>query len=70
MKENPLPRELAPGIFWLGECLEQPYRGKIYHGYNSIYLIVGTKAAILVETGHPKDFPTIDRQMRSILDER
>ena len=25
---------------------------------------------MLVETGHPKDFPTIDRQMRSILDER
>jgi flavorubredoxin len=67
MSNNPLPREIADGIFWLGECLEQRYQGKIYHGYNSTYLIVGTEAAMLVETGHPKDFPVIERQMRNVL---
>ena len=56
-RPNPLPREVAPGIFWLGECLEQRQQGKIYHGCNASFLIVGGTASILVETGHPKDFP-------------
>lgn len=63
-----LPREIAPDVYWLGDCLEQRYQGKIYHSYNSAFLIVGTEAAMLVETGHPKDFPVIERQMISILD--
>ena len=56
-RPNPLPREVAPGIFWLGECLEQRQQGKIYHGCNASFLIVGETASMLVETGHPKDFP-------------
>jgi flavorubredoxin len=67
LMNNPLPRELAPGVFWLGNCLEQHYRGRSYHGYNSCYLVLGDRAALLVETGHPKDFPIIERQMGPIL---
>tara|TARA_Y100000814_G_C12227133_1_gene366983 strand:- start:32 stop:301 length:270 start_codon:yes stop_codon:yes gene_type:complete len=62
-----LPREIAPGVFWLGDCLEQPFRGKIYHSYNAAYLIVGSEASLLVETGHPKDFPLIEKQMSDVL---
>lgn len=68
-RKNPLPRELAPGVFWLGDCLEQRYRGKVYHGYNAAYLVVGARAALLVETGHPKDFPTLDDQISRVLAE-
>jgi len=54
-------------VFWLGECLEQRARGKTYHSYNAAFLITGSKASMLVETGHPKDFLIIDQQMRDIL---
>jgi len=66
-RPNPLPREIVPGVFWLGECLEQRARGKTYHSYNAAFLITGSKASMLVETGHPKDFLIIDQQMRDIL---
>ena len=63
----PLPREISPGVFWLGDCLVQHSQGKIYHSYNAAFLIIGSEASILVETGHPKDFPAIEGQMRDIL---
>ena len=66
-RPNPLPREVAPGIFWLGECLEQRQQGKIYHGCNACFLIVGETASMLVETGHPKDFPIIEGQLNKLL---
>ena len=62
-----LPREVSPGVFWLGECLEQRERGKIYHSYNAAFLLIGETASMLCETGHPKDFPAIERQMAEIL---
>src|ERR671930_66697 len=66
-RPNPLPREIAPGIFWLGECLEQRQQGKIYHGCNASFLIVGETASMLVETGHPKDFPITEGQLNKLL---
>ncbi|HET9904326.1 MAG TPA: MBL fold metallo-hydrolase [Xanthobacteraceae bacterium] len=66
-RPNPLPREIAPDIFWLGECLEQRQQGKIYHAYNAAFLIIGETASMLVETGHPKDFPIIEKQLETLL---
>ena len=66
-RPNPLPREVAPGVFWLGECLEQRQQGKIYHGCNACFLVVGATASMLVETGHPKDFPIIEGQLNKLL---
>lgn len=66
-KPNTLPREIADGVFWLGDCLEQRAKGKIYHTYNAAFLLCGTEASMLIETGHPKDFPLIDRQMSDLL---
>lgn len=64
---NPLPRELSPGVFWLGDCLEQRFKGRTYHSYNAAFLVIGSDASLLVETGHPKDFPEIERQVREVL---
>ena len=64
---KPLPRELCPGVFWLGDCLEQHSKGKVYHGYNAAFLLVGSTASMLIETGHPKDFPVIEPQLEKIL---
>jgi len=66
-RPNPLPREVAPGVFWLGECLEQRQQNKIYHAYNAAFLIIGETGSMLVETGHPKDFPIIEKQLTKLL---
>jgi flavorubredoxin len=62
-----LPREVSPGVWWLGQCLEQRERNKLYHSYNAAFLIIGETASMLCETGHPKDFPAIESQMKSVL---
>lgn len=67
IKARPMPREIAPGVWWLGDCLEQHFKGKIYHGYNAAFMVVGSNASILIDTGHPKDFPVIESHMRTIL---
>ena len=67
-RPNKLPRELAPGVWWIGECLEQRYKGVVYHGYNAAFVIVGETASMLVETGHPKDFPIIEKHLEKILE--
>ena len=43
-RKNPLPREIAPDVFWLGECLEQRFKGVVYHGYNAAFLVIGNDA--------------------------
>lgn len=64
---NPLPREIAPGIFWLGACLHQTYRGVPLHGYNSVFLVTGDDCSALIEGGHPQDIPEIERQLDELL---
>lgn len=59
----PLPRQLAPGLFWLGDCQQAPYKGTFLHGYNSCYLLSGTDASIIVEGGLAKDLDEIERQL-------
>ena len=70
MSHSGLPREILDNVFWLGDCLVQHYQGKTYHSYNSSYLVIGSEAALLLETGHPKDFNELHDQMREILDEK
>jgi len=62
-----LPREIAKGVFWIGDCQVQRVMGKVYHGYNSAFLVCGNDASCLIETGAPKDFPVIDRHIRQVL---
>ena len=62
-----MPREIAPGVFWIGDCLAQRHKGKVYHGYNAAFLVAGDDASILVETGHPKDFPVIERHLNALF---
>jgi flavorubredoxin len=69
-EDNPLPREIAPGIFWLGICHEQHHFGKVYHTYNAAYLLIGSESSMLIETGHSADYPVISRQVRDILAEK
>jgi flavorubredoxin len=64
---DPLPRELAPGLFWLGACLEIPYEGTTLHTYDSLYLLRGEHSSLLVEAGLPNDHRVVARQLDQLL---
>jgi hypothetical protein len=61
-----LPREIAPGVFWIGDCLAQRHKGKIYHGYNAAFLgllvLVGVAGAGMMWRRRPPPLP--DRPLR------
>jgi flavorubredoxin len=63
-----MPREIAPGVYWIGDCLAQRHQGKVYHAYNAAFLVAGETASVLVETGHPKDFPVIERHLAELIE--
>lgn len=64
---DPLPRELAPGVHWLGSCLEHPYGDRVLHGYNSVYLVSGEHSSILVEAGFPDGLDRLEGQLAGLL---
>jgi len=64
---NPLPRKLAPGVEWLGQCAELPYRGRILHNYQSVYLVIGEESSALVEQGMTSDIGVIESQLAALL---
>lgn len=65
-----LPRDLAAGIQWLGECYPMPYRGQVLHSYDSLYLVSGSDASLLVDAGLPLDQAVVMRQLARALDGR
>ncbi|WP_238015703.1 MBL fold metallo-hydrolase [Dactylosporangium sp. AC04546] len=67
--DNPLPREIVPGVFWLGACFggRNVYKGTVLHSYNSVYLVVGDDACAIVEGGHPANFPYVEQQLEDLL---
>jgi flavorubredoxin len=67
MRSDQLPRELAPGIFWIGNCLSMPWQGRLLHSYNSCYLVQGDRASVLVETGCAQQLPITVIQLDALL---
>jgi glyoxylase-like metal-dependent hydrolase (beta-lactamase superfamily II) len=61
------PRELAPGLFWLGACHDHVYMDALVHGCNSVYLVCGADCSLLVEAGHPRDLDAIERGLDRLL---
>src|SRR3954453_238752 len=65
-----LPRELAPGVFWIGDCSMTAGIGDAStHTYNSPYVIAGEERSLIVDTGIPKDWRAIERQLDELLDD-
>lgn len=62
-----LPREISPGVFWLGSCNELSYRGRTLHSYNSVYLVAGEERSMIVEGGHPARLHNIESQIDELL---
>ncbi|MGI8609054.1 MAG: MBL fold metallo-hydrolase [Candidatus Dormibacteria bacterium] len=65
-----LPYELKPGIYWLGICTKGVYNGKLAHGENHQYLVVGTDKTLLLDTGFPRMWPELESQLNGILGDR
>jgi len=67
---NPLPREIAPGVYWLGKCNGlADAEGRGLHSYNSAYLIIGDQHTALVDTGMPGQWAFND-QLDMLLKEK
>jgi flavorubredoxin len=62
-----LPRELAPGIQWLGNCIVYETDFVAFHSYNSVYVVSGSERTLIVDTGFPKDWRIIDRHLDELL---
>jgi hypothetical protein len=62
-----LPREFAPGIHWLGECVSLSVVGRTAHGYASAFLIVGDAKTLLVDTGMPQSWEAISSSLDAVL---
>jgi flavorubredoxin len=67
MPPNPLPREIAPGIFWLSECYPIRYVDRWLHSYNAAYLVVGEKHSALIETGITAIHKVVLRQAEELI---
>jgi flavorubredoxin len=75
-----LPRQMAPGLHWLGSCLEvlPRIRGAylkdagtgILHAHQSFYLVTGSERTIIVDTGQPQHWPELERQLEQALADR
>ena len=64
------PREVVPGVFWTGGCLEAAYDDRVIHQNVSTYLVVGSDATLLVDTGHPKDWALVQAHLEAVLGDR
>ncbi|MDV7352742.1 MBL fold metallo-hydrolase [Rhodococcus oxybenzonivorans] len=63
-------REIAPGLFWLGDCLKFEYGAEIWHGHVSTYLILGEKRTLLLDTGHPAHWDAVEAALDELLGDR
>lgn len=66
--ENRLPRELVPGLQWIGACYAMDYRGEILHTYDSLFLVAGEDASMLIEGGLPLDVDVVLDQLERALE--
>lgn len=64
------PREIAPSIFWFGNCLPVTVAGERYHSHLGVYLLRGAERTLLVDTGMMRSWPSLSKQLDVALDGR
>jgi flavorubredoxin len=65
-----LPRTIAPGISWAGDCLTSRFQGSPIHIHHSVFLIHGGEQTLIVDTGRPSGFEPVLQQVEQVLDGR
>jgi flavorubredoxin len=64
LKVPGLPRRLADRVHWLGDCTGRAeLAGLDLHSYMSAYVVAGDECSAMVDTGHPKDWAVVSRQL-------
>ncbi|WP_193598279.1 MBL fold metallo-hydrolase [Microbacterium sp. YJN-G] len=61
------PREIRPGVFWMGACLPFHLADRVIHGHNSAYVVKGDTASMIIDTGNPSSWNTISKKLDEIL---
>ena len=64
------PREFSPGAFWFTGCLRITVNGKELHNHNSCFLLIGSKATVLIDTAPPFAWNDLRPQLLEVLNGR
>lgn len=67
IRENPLPREIAPGVFWLSECYLMPHQSTWLHTYNASYLVVSGNQSAVIEAGLAGETDVVIKQLEDLI---
>jgi flavorubredoxin len=62
-----LPREVAPGLFWLSGCAKTVKDAKVLHSHASCYLLCGSRSTVLIDAGMSRDWAAIESQLEKAL---
>lgn len=65
-----LPREIAPGTFWMSGCSRQRVGEEILHSHSSFYLVCGAEKTAIVDAGNSRDWVQVRKQLLKALDGR
>lgn len=63
-----LPREIAPGVHWLGDCIVLPHGDALLHSASSVYLLEGEDASVLIDGAMPFDYGVVKTQIDRVLE--
>lgn len=63
-------REIAPELYWLGGCMQAPTASGSVHYHVSTYLVLGDERTALIDTGDPRHWATISRELDRVLGRR
>lgn len=66
LRSDRLPRELAPGVHWLGQCLVRPRGDTSIHAVSAAFLIAGERHSAIVDAGITSDVDVILSQVESL----
>ncbi|MFT4230238.1 MAG: hypothetical protein QM602_08120 [Microbacterium sp.] len=64
------PREIAPGVWWITECLAVPVSGVMTHVHTSPYVVKGSEKALIWDTANPSQWTRVDKSLDDILGDR
>lgn len=58
-----IPREISRDILWLGSCIPVSINDETFHSHLGMYLLRGTDRTLLIDTGMPRFWPAVKRQL-------
>ena len=58
-----LPREISPGVWWVGGCLKSGAFEEPVHFHTSAHLVIGTDKTLLYDTAPPSMWDDMDRDL-------